>query len=578
MEAKASFCTIPYFIGPIPDEKLQTLYAMSEKQRGVFFAKLEEQKNSTVPLGSYPYFIRSTGWVQIWFTEDAKLSYEFMYSLPKSLTVVVESIKKNGKVSLWGRSEIFDNESGGIRLQENAWRMSITVEKAKEIIVNEETNWPKYVESLRKYEAKMRAKFEQQKLLETARTTSTLRKRGADTSTGGVQRTAKAVKRKATTRKLFPVKRSKLGKKTNQKAPKKPMNKGKTAPVVVVAVQKDQPKAMQAQKKSRAQAKNLTVDLCTPDAQVQNEALKQQQDYKATTMKKVVHCQKLEFLVNSDDEWNNALQDNPEKVMQKIIKFYAAHGTPDTLQSLCLRLLNAVTEEGRRREEAQFWRAHLVNKVRKVVNGYNKDLNRITKRIKTIDVPKTFDPKIVVRAAGGQTPHPTVTSPKDVEIIDVVAPDCDEEEQEEEEVDGPEGDADEDSIFGDPDSDEQEEEQEEEEGPKGDGLGVEEGEGVEESEEEGEVYGSYSRRALEDFQHTAQIPKRQDVCDNFVKLYPNGYPDDKDFVAHPHYLASTRSRSGFKHVTECETFRNENWLVKFGNTMRRDFEYRLRFN
>ena len=86
--------------------------------------------------------------------------------------------------------------------------MSITVEKAKEIIVNEETNWPKYVESLRKYEAKMRAKFEQQKLLEAARTTSTLRKRGAQ-----VQRTAKPVKRKATTRKLFPVKRSKLGEK-----------------------------------------------------------------------------------------------------------------------------------------------------------------------------------------------------------------------------------------------------------------------------------------------------------------------------------------------------------------------------
>ena len=128
---------------------------MSEKQRGVFFAKLEEQKNSTVPLGPYPYFIRSTGWVQIWFTEDAKLSYKFMHSLPKSLTVDVESIKKNGKVSLWGRSEIFDNESGCFRLQEDVWRMSITVEKAKEIIENEETNCPKYAESMCKYETKM---------------------------------------------------------------------------------------------------------------------------------------------------------------------------------------------------------------------------------------------------------------------------------------------------------------------------------------------------------------------------------------------------------------------------------------
>ena len=116
MEAKASFCTIPYFIGPIPDEKLQTLYAMSEKQRGDFFAKLEEQKNSTVPLGPCPYFTRSTGWVKIWFTEDAKLIYQYMYMWSKSLTVDVESINENGKVTVWGRSEIFDNESGCIRL------------------------------------------------------------------------------------------------------------------------------------------------------------------------------------------------------------------------------------------------------------------------------------------------------------------------------------------------------------------------------------------------------------------------------------------------------------------------------
>ena len=85
------------------------------------------------------------------------------------------------RVSLWGRSEIFDNESGCIRLQEDAWRMSITVKKVKQIIENEETNWPKYAESMCKYEAKMRAKFEQQKLLEAARTTSTLCKRGPDT-------------------------------------------------------------------------------------------------------------------------------------------------------------------------------------------------------------------------------------------------------------------------------------------------------------------------------------------------------------------------------------------------------------
>ena len=74
------------------------------------------------------------------------MSYKFMYSLPKSLTVDVESIKKNDKVSLWDRSEIFDNESGCIRLQQDTWSMSITVEKTKQIIENEETNWPKYAE------------------------------------------------------------------------------------------------------------------------------------------------------------------------------------------------------------------------------------------------------------------------------------------------------------------------------------------------------------------------------------------------------------------------------------------------
>ena len=151
----------------------------------------------------------------------------------------------------------------------------------------------------------------------------------------------------------------------------------------------------------------MTVDLCTPDAQVQHAVLKQHQDYKTTKMKKVFHCQKSEFLLNSDEEWDKTLKDHPGKVITKIINLYSAHGTPETLLSLSLRILNAVTDQDLKRQEAQFWRADLVNKGRKVLHGYNKDLNRITKHINTIDVPKANVQKVVLRTTGGLTPHPT---------------------------------------------------------------------------------------------------------------------------------------------------------------------------
>ena len=54
-------------------------------------------------------------------------------------------------------------------------------------------------------------------------------------------------------------------------------------------------------------------------------------------------------------------------------------------------------------------------------------------------------------------------------------------------------------------------------------------------------------------------------------MYPNGYPVDDDFVHLGHYIKSSRSSSGYKHISLCDKKRNETWRVKFNSTIGRYF-------
>ena len=135
-----SFCTIPFNVGPITEAQNEKLKAMTPKERAAHKAEVVKQHKTAVPLGPYPWHTKGSGWVQLWFTDDAELKYVF-YDWAKGLSIrVIPVNKESGTVTVKCRSEVFDDASGHLTLQQDPWSQRITVSRAKEIILNEQAN------------------------------------------------------------------------------------------------------------------------------------------------------------------------------------------------------------------------------------------------------------------------------------------------------------------------------------------------------------------------------------------------------------------------------------------------------
>ena len=70
---------------------------------------------------------------------------------------------------------------------------------------------------------------------------------------------------------------------------------------------------------------------------------------------------------------------------------------------------------------------------------------------------------------------------------------------------------------------------------------------------------------------TRHIPKTGTARRHFRKYYPHGYPDDANFVQHPHYIVSSRlNTSGYRSVGLTAKDRDKKWRVKIdGHTVDR---------
>ena len=124
------------------------------------------------------------------------MKYVF-YDWAKGLSIrVIPVNKESGTVTVKCRSEVFDDASGHLTLQQDPWSQRITVSRVKEIIVNEEVNWIKYVESLRLCEEKKRVEWEQNKLMEVTQLTLSLGRR--DGAPGGRVRPPRTNERRLT--------------------------------------------------------------------------------------------------------------------------------------------------------------------------------------------------------------------------------------------------------------------------------------------------------------------------------------------------------------------------------------------
>ena len=540
-------------------------------------AEVVKQHETAVPLGPYPWHTKGSGWVQLWFTDDAELKYVF-YDWAKGLSIrVIPVNKESGTVTVKCRSEVFDDASGHLTLQQDPWSQRITVSRAKEIILNEQVNWPIYVESVKVYEGKKRVVWEQNKLLEGTQLTLSL-----GLSDGSVRPPRACTRKRKAARALAftnpnpnPRKRGKEGKEDEGQSGKKTKGPKKQTPAPVLKQTVEKKAQAQPKKKTAGAQREPDVDLTTPVVQ-QSRLLQQQQDYKSVTIKKVVRCQKLEVLLNSDRKWKKALQEDPGLLMTKIINFFAAHEDPATLLQVALRILNAVQDDDLKRNEARFWRSKLVTRVRVVLNAYNLDLNKVTSRINSIATEP--DPN-----ADGSGPNKKqvdndkkaderteVDFDSDVNLMTALAnsmirvkagiPPEHVDASEDVDVEGPNVDNNA--------SEDVEEPNVGKHGPTGEGGANK------------EVHRPKSERAkLKDFRsshkaflHAKEIPKDDEkVRVKFMQMYPGGYPDDKDFKLLGHYLTSSRAESGFKHITKCESYRSENWRVKMGNTIGRYF-------
>ena len=264
--------------------------------------------------------------------------------------------------------------------------------------------------------------------------------------------------------------------------------------------------------------------------------------------------------MNSDQKWEKHLQKNPDLVMRKIIQFFATHGDPKTLMEMSKRLLDGVNDEYKR-AEAGFWREKLITKVRKVVNRYNKDLNKVTRRIRSLkpdqtpvtvdmgpnvdlgpnddddddsDFDHTYGTEDAKRATG-----PTVHLVDGKESIAVV----------------------ETELFGNSSENNVSESEDANDGPndEDDNVGSND-----EAANDGPNDEDTANNVLaeQDYWDTKYMPKTDAKKARFLRLYPAGYPDDKNFSKLPHYIESARSKSGYKHVGSAEAKRTEKWRVK----------------
>ena len=142
--------TIDFDVSRLTQSQRDHLAKMSKAELASHKSKIAEQHAKEVPLGPYPWKTKTSGWVKAWFTEDAQLEYRYQ-NWGKGLTVSVEVSKASGTVSVLCRSEVFDDATGTLQLQEDPWRQQITVARAKDIIRNNSANWPKYVEYMQTY-------------------------------------------------------------------------------------------------------------------------------------------------------------------------------------------------------------------------------------------------------------------------------------------------------------------------------------------------------------------------------------------------------------------------------------------
>ena len=365
-------------LGYPSEARLKIIESFNQVQRQAFKASLDHRVQQTVPLGPYPCNIPSVGWCQVDLQPDSCEVKYVICGMYKGLDIKVESKQKNGKVSVWGRSEFYVPRERCMKLQpaNEGWRKQISCDRAREIIVAAEKNWLRYKESVAAITTKELAKWDNNRKLPrkspsgTAGASALLSLRG----TRGSHRTKEQqARRDAVTRVKkqlqFPVSAEELPAKKKSRKDSKPKGPASKGPEPVK----------------------------TPARKVKfkaSDSARKQLQAKKQLVSKILNRQRgntqLEQLLSTPKKWAKRLQDSPDYLLGMMLRLLNNSGDQKSVLFAALRMINK-SDVSTQRQEAEYWKEHVAERVRTVVTENNNALNKLQQEVTDLQAMYKFE-------------------------------------------------------------------------------------------------------------------------------------------------------------------------------------------
>ena len=235
---------------------------------------------------------------------------------------------------------------------------------------------------------------------------------------------------------------------------------------------------------------------------------------------------------------------DPGGMASKMLRVFKSDGDAAGLFTCAMGLLKAVNDKDIMRNAAQSWRNRTKEKVRARLNRNNQELNDLTQTINQLEESASWKRQCVL--VDGEDTDSSKSEDRPC-VIDL-------QDSSESEVDVQ--------------ADKGPEQPDEAKGPEQ----PDKANGPDKQPDKTNVSAQTDfTKADADFDATRMIPKTETARAHFRKCYPNGYPADKDFVKHEHYIVTKRlSVSGYQSVGYAEATRDQTWRVKIdGHTIGR---------
>ena len=135
--------------------------------------QLEAALKDPFPYHNYSHFhTTGLGWCQLWFLEDSvELNY-CIFGMHIGLDVRVKSLRPDGKVEVWARSEEYDHTDKCMKLmaEDEGYSLKMTTSKVRTIIKANRKNWIEYNIAMLKVHEKEDRKRAKQRMGPAAKT------------------------------------------------------------------------------------------------------------------------------------------------------------------------------------------------------------------------------------------------------------------------------------------------------------------------------------------------------------------------------------------------------------------------